>query len=274
MPVRFPFGYGLSYATFTYSDLTADETGVQFTVTNDSDVSGATVAQLYVSGPSEGVLRPARELKDFAKVQLDARESKTVRIEFDRYTFRHFDTAANAWRIESGVWTLAVGTNAENLPLTCEFAVAGDVDATPANPALGHYLTGDVKHVTDAEMAVLFGHEVIAPGKPTTFGVNDPISSWVDSKGFTARTIAKTLANREAKTRQKTGAPDLNMLFILNMPPRAMSKMTQGMVDSAMVDAIVKIANGHTFHGLGSIIAGYFRNQSANKRTAKELNND
>ncbi|MCC2736030.1 hypothetical protein LK488_18050, partial [Fusicatenibacter saccharivorans] len=60
VPVRFPFGYGLSYATFTYSDLTADETGVQFTVTNDSDVSGATVAQLYVSGPSEGVLRPAR----------------------------------------------------------------------------------------------------------------------------------------------------------------------------------------------------------------------
>ena len=274
VPVRFPFGYGLSYATFTYSNLTADETAVQFTVTNDSDVPGATVAQLYVTGPSDGVLRPARELKGFAKVQLDAHESKTVRIEFDRYTFRHFDTAANAWRTESGVWTLAVGTNAEDLPLTCEFAIAGDVDAIPADPALGHYLTGDVKHVTDAEMAVLFGHEVIAPGKPTTFGVNDPISSWVDSKGLVARTIAKTLTNREAKTRQKTGAPDLNMLFILNMPPRAMSKMTQGMVDSAMVDAIVKIANGHTFRGLGGIIAGYFRNQSANKRTAKELNND
>lgn len=274
VPVRFPFGYGLSYATFTYSNLTADETGVQFTVTNDSDVPGATVAQLYVTGPSDGVLRPARELKGFAKVQLDAHESKTVRIEFDRYTFRYFDTAANAWRTESGVWTLAVGTNAEDLPLTCEFAIAGDVDAIPADPALGHYLTGDVKHVTDAEMAVLFGHEVIAPGKPTTFGVNDPISSWVDSKGLVARTIAKTLTNREAKTRQKTGAPDLNMLFILNMPPRAMSKMTQGMVDSAMVDAIVKIANGHTFRGLGGIIAGYFRNQSANKRTAKELNND
>ena len=273
VPVRFPFGYGLSYATFTYSNLTADETGVQFTVTNDSDVPGATVAQLYVTGPSDGVLRPARELKGFAKVQLDAHESKTVRIEFDRYTFRHFDTAANAWRTESGVWTLAVGTNAEDLPLTCEFAIAGDVDAIPADPALGHYLTGDVKPVTDAEMAVLFGHEVIAPGKPTTFGVNDPISSWVDSKGLVARTIAKTLTNREAKTRQKTGAPDLNMLFILNMPPRAMSKMTQGMVDSAMVDAIVKIANGHTFRGLGGIIAGYFRNQSANKRTAKELNN-
>ncbi|KAA8824419.1 glycosyl hydrolase [Bifidobacterium reuteri] len=297
VPVRFPFGYGLSYSTFTYSNLTADETGVQFTVTNDSDVPGATVAQLYVSGPSRtvadatagsadsaksavaadarpGVLRPVRELKGFAKIELDAHESKTVHIDFDRYTFRHFDVDVNRWATESGIWTLAVGANAEDLPLSTPFAVAGDVDAAPANPALGHYLTGDVKHVTDAEMATLFGHEVIAPGKPTTFGVNDPISSWVDSRGFVARTVAKTLISREAKVRQKTGAPDLNTLFILNMPPRAMSKMTQGMVDSAMVDAIVSIGNGHTFRGLGGLIAGYFRNQSANKRIAKELNHD
>ena len=53
-----------------------------------------------------------------------------------------------------------------------------------------------------------------------------------------------------------------------------MSKMTQGMVDSAMVDAIVKIGNGRTFRGLGSLISAYFRNQSANKRTAKELNHE
>ena len=272
--VRFPFGYGLSYSTFSYTNLLADETGVEFTVTNDSDVAGATVAQLYVSGPSDGVLRPVRELKGFTKVWLGAHESKTVRIEFDRYTFRHFDVAADKWAVESGIWTLAVGDNAASLPLSTPFAVAGDVDAAPADPALGHYLTGDVKHVTDAEMATLFGHEVVALGKPTVLGVNDPISSWVDSRGFTARTVARTLISREAKVRQKTGAPDLNTLFILNMPPRAMSKMTQGMVDSAMVDAIVKIANGHTFRGLGGVIAGFFRNQSANKHTEKELNHD
>lgn len=274
VPVRFPFGYGLSYSSFAYGGLTADETGVSFTVTNGSDVAGATVAQLYVRGPEGGVLRPDRELKGFAKVALAAHETATVRIAFDRYTFRHFDVAANGWKTESGVWTLMVGGNAADLPLSTPFAVAGDVDAVPADPALGHYLTGDVKNVTDAEMTVLFRRDVIAPGKPTTFGVNDPISSWVDSKGFVARTVAKTLIKNEAKTRQKTGAPDLNTLFILNMPPRAMSKMTQGMVDAAMVDAIVKIANGHTFRGLGGIIAGYFRNQSANKRTEKELNHD
>ncbi|MBW3082182.1 beta-glucosidase GluB [Bifidobacterium phasiani] len=274
VPVRFPFGYGLSYSTFSYSDLKADETGVEFTVTNDSDVPGSTVAQLYVRGPKGGVLRPDRELKGFAKVRLDAHESKTVRIEFDRTTFRHFDVESNAWHIESGEWTLMVGANAEDIRLRTAFAVAGDVDPKPADPALGSYLTGKVKEVTDDEMTALFGHWVVAPGKPVTFGVNDPISSWVDSRGFVARTIAKTLTKREAKVREKTGQPDLNTLFILNMPPRAMSKMTQGMIDSAMVQAIVKIANRHTFRGIGSFIAGFFRNQSANKRTEKELENE
>ena len=274
VPVRFPFGYGLSYSSFSYADLKVDDNGVEFTVANDSDVPGATVAQLYVRGPQGGVLRPDRELKGFAKVQLDAHESKTVRIEFDRYTFRHFDTESNAWHVESGEWTLMVGANVEDILLTATHEVKGDVDPKPADPALGSYLTGKVKEVTDGEMTALFGHWVTAPGKPVTFGANDPISSWVDSKGFLARTIAKTLTKREAKVREKTGQPDLNTLFILNMPPRAMSKMTQGMIDSAMVQAIVKIANRHTFRGIGSFIAGFFRNQSANKRTEKELNNE
>lgn len=274
VPVRFPFGYGLSYSSFSYADLKVDDNGVEFTVANDSDVPGATVAQLYVRGPQGGVLRPDRELKGFAKVQLDAHESKTVRIEFDRYTFRHFDTESNAWHVESGEWTLMVGANVEDILLTATHEVKGDVDPKPADPALGSYLTGKVKEVTDDEMTALFGHWVTAPGKPVTFGANDPISSWVDSKGFLARTIAKTLTKREAKVREKTGQPDLNTLFILNMPPRAMSKMTQGMIDSAMVQAIVKIANRHTFRGIGSFIAGFFRNQSANKRTEKELNNE
>ena len=63
VPVRFPFGYGLSYSTFTYSAITATATGVDFVVTNDSDVAGSTVAQLYVRAPQGGVLHPDRELK-------------------------------------------------------------------------------------------------------------------------------------------------------------------------------------------------------------------
>ncbi|WEV46815.1 glycoside hydrolase family 3 C-terminal domain-containing protein [Bifidobacterium sp. ESL0690] len=273
VPVRFPFGYGLSYSTFTYSDLTSDENGVTFTVTNDSDIPGATVAQMYVRAPVGGAMRPDRELKGFKKVFLDAHEAATVTIPFDRYTFRHYDVVPGTWKTETGEREILVGDSVENLPLSTKQMIQGDIDLCPPNPVLGHYLKGQVKDVTDNEMTALFGHGVIAPGKTVVFGENDPISSWADSRGFVARTVAKVLTKKEAKVRQKTGQPDLNILFILNMPPRAMCKMTQGMIDSAMVQAVVKIANGHTFRGAGSFIAGYFRNISANKRVAKELEN-
>ncbi|MCO6559230.1 MAG: glycoside hydrolase family 3 C-terminal domain-containing protein [Bifidobacterium sp.] len=271
VPVRFPFGYGMSYSAFTYSGLASDENGITFTVTNDSDIPGATVAQMYVRGPVGGAMRPDRELKGFKKVFLDAHETKTVTIPFDRYMFRHYDVVPGEWKTETGEREILVGDSVENLPLSTTQMIQGDIGLCPPNPVLGHYLKGQVKDVTDNEMTALFGHGVVAPGKTVVFGENDPISSWRDSRGFVARTIAKKLAKHEAKVRQKTGQPDLNTLFILNMPPRAMCKMTQGMIDSAMVQAVVKIANGHTFRGAGSFIAGYFRNTSANKRVAKEL---
>ena len=90
-----------------------------------------------------------------------------------------------------------VGDNAEHLPLSIPFTVAGDIEPVAADVALGHYLIGRVKEVTDAEMAILFGHEVVAPGKPVTFDVNDPIMSWVDSKGFVARTVARCSPSRK-----------------------------------------------------------------------------
>lgn len=271
VPVRFPFGYGLSYAMFEYGSLVADDSGVTFTVRNTSSVAGAAVPQLYVRGPREGVLRPALELKGFAKVWLEPNESTLVHIDVDRYTFRHFDVNEGRWRIESGEWTIMVGDNVEDIRLSSTMMIAGTVDARPADPALGAYLTGDVKHVTDAQMAVLFGHEVSTSAVPTTFGANDPIRDWVHSRGWLARTIARTLLRREAKLREKNGAPDLNTLFVMNMPPRAMSKMTQGMVDGAMVDAIVAIANGKTLRGAVSLLGAFFRNRSANARTAKEV---
>ena len=271
LPVRYPFGYGLSYATFEYSGLSVDSEGASFTIANTSEVAGATVTQLYVRGTKEGVQRPNRELKGFAKVHLEAGESREVRIDFDRYTFRHFDTAANIWQTESGSWTIMVGVDAEHLPLAASTLIAGTIDPQAVDPMLGAYLNGRVKEATDADMAALFNREVITPGKTTVFGVNDPICAWVDSKGFVARNIARILINRERKIREKTGQPDLNTLFILNMPPRAMSKMTQGVIDPAMVESVVSIANGHTFRGLGGLIVGFFHNRSASKRIAAEL---
>ncbi|WP_018142846.1 glycoside hydrolase family 3 C-terminal domain-containing protein [Alloscardovia criceti] len=274
IPVRFPFGFGLSYSTFEYSDIRADDSGVSFTVTNTSDVDGTDVAQLYVHAQQSGILRPARELKGFQRVELKAHESKQVRIAFDEYTFRHFDVKSNSWQVESGDWELFVGNNVENTPLRTVHAVAGTMDPQPRNEALGHYWDADVKHVTDAEFAALYGS---VPEKYDThgvFGVNDALSSWEDSRSAVARFFARTLVKQSEKAIEKTGSPDLNALFLLNMPPRAMAKMTQGAVSPEMVDGIVDIANKHFWRGLGHVISEYFRNASANKKTLKEISHE
>ncbi|WP_416174475.1 MAG: Beta-glucosidase [Bifidobacterium crudilactis] len=271
VPVRFPFGYGLTYSRFSYSDLHVDEDGIAFTISNTSNTAGESVAQLYVRGPANGVLRPDLELKAFVKVPLPGQGSSRVRIDFDRYTFRHFDQVSQSWKVETGRWTVMVAEHCESVMLQAEHEVVGDMEPVPADPGLGAYMKGRVKEAGDAELAVLFGRPVPAPKKPAVFGANDPILAWQDSPGFLARTMVGILLRHERKTREKTGSPDLNALFVLNMPPRVMSKMTRGQIDADMVAAVVSIANGHALRGIGSLISGYMRNRKASRAIAKEL---
>ena len=108
--VQYPFGYGLSYTTFEYSDLEITETGVTFTLKNTGDFDGAEVAQMYVSLPNGTVFRPIKELKGFQKVFLKAGESKKVSISFDDKTFRYWNTKTNRWEIEEGSYEIFIGS--------------------------------------------------------------------------------------------------------------------------------------------------------------------
>ncbi|MFC2745909.1 MAG: glycoside hydrolase family 3 C-terminal domain-containing protein [Parascardovia denticolens] len=274
VPVRFPFGYGLSYSTFDYSMLRVDDNGVTFDVKNTSSVPGDTVAQMYVGRDQQasGVLRIARELKGFAKVHLEPGETKQVRIDFDEYTYRHFDAASDSWQAETGAWDLWIGADANTLLLHATHVIQGTMEQGKTPDDLGHYLGGHVKDVTDAEVARLLGHPLQKYDNGGVFQPNDAISSWTSSRSWLARAVVKTLQKKEDKAVAKTGSPDLNMLFVLNMPPRAMAKMTGGMISPDMVDrGILDIPNKHFWKGLGHVISGYFRNQNDNKKTLKEI---
>ena len=123
VPVAFPFGHGLSYTQFAYSDLHADAHSATLTVTNTGDRAGAEIVQLYVAKPNAEIFRPAQELKAFAKVQLAAGESKTVTLTLDDKAFRYWNVKTDRWEVEGGSYQLRVGASSADIRLTAEVSV-------------------------------------------------------------------------------------------------------------------------------------------------------
>ena len=123
----FPFGFGLSYTTFSFAKLTVPATAasgatvpVSFDVTNTGSMAGAEVAQIYVSDPSAKAKRPERELKGFEKVRLAPGETKHVTLNLDARAFSYWDSSAHKWTIDPGKFVVRVGDSSENTPLSAE----------------------------------------------------------------------------------------------------------------------------------------------------------
>lgn len=125
MPVLFPFGYGLSYTTFSYSNLTIDKENIKDTeevkisvdVTNTGKRQGKEVVQLYVSAGESKVIRPVRELREFAKISLEPGETKTVSFTLDKRAFAYWNTQIHDWYVETGSYEIQIGTSAESIIL-------------------------------------------------------------------------------------------------------------------------------------------------------------
>ena len=167
--VRYPFGYGLSYTTFAYSNLKVNAEKVTFTLTNTGSCDGAEVAQLYVAKPDAKVFRPARELKGFAKVFLKAGESKTVTIPLDDKTFRYWNVATDSWEVEGGSYQLLVGASVQNIRLTAHITLPGTGAPDPyAGETLPDYYTGNVQNIPDAEFEALLGRSLPEEKTPST----------------------------------------------------------------------------------------------------------
>jgi len=130
----FPFGFGLSYTTFSFANLKAPslaEIGtlepkgieVSFDVTNTGKTAGAEVAQLYISDPSAKAQRPERELKGFEKVRLEPGETKHISITLDSRAFSYWDEAGHKWTIDPGKFVVRVGDSSEDTPLSSDLTL-------------------------------------------------------------------------------------------------------------------------------------------------------
>lgn len=129
----YPFGYGLSYTTFAYENLTVDKKEMDDTeilkvsvnVKNTGDRSGKEVVQLYVQAPGDEVVRPIRELRGFDKIMLEPGEEKTVTFELDMRAFAYWNTQIHDWFAEDGIYRILIGRNAEEMLLEETVTVHG-----------------------------------------------------------------------------------------------------------------------------------------------------
>lgn len=258
----FPFGFGLSYTEFLYSDLKADRNQVTFTLTNTGGRDGAEIAQLYVAKPESEIFRADRELKGFARVELKAGESKSVTILLDDKAFRYWNKRTGRWETEGGEYLLQVGSSSEKLLLSAAVVIEGAAAPAPYDKrAVPHYQSGNIQDVPDREFEALLGRDI--PVKTRKIDRNMTFGEMKYARsplGF----LACALLSAMLRSSLKKGRPDLNLLFLYNMPLRAVAKMTNGMVSMGMVDGMVMELKGFWLIGLVRILFEFLKNLALN----------
>ena len=267
--VRFPFGYGMSYTTFAYSDMAADEQGVSLTVTNTGSVAGTEIVQLYVAKKNSELFRPAKELKGFARVTLAPGEKQRITIMLDDKAFRFWNVKANRWEIEGGEYELLVGASVEDIRLCEKISVHGTATVHPYEDRdLDCYYKGNVLHVSDADFEKLLGHPI--PNGKTKIDRNLTLGELNHARsplGWLVWLVLTILLDAS----YKRGKPDLNILFQYNMPLRALAKMTNGAISMGMVDGIVMELQGFWILGLVRVIYEAIKNVVLNAQMEKRL---
>lgn len=249
VPVRWPFGYGLSYTEFAYSDLTVEGDTVTVTVRNTGKRAGAEVVQLYLAAPKEGLHRPVRELKGFQKVHLQPGESETV-----RFTLidRNFALWQDGWKVPAGTYTVCVGG------LTVEVKKSGDDLSIPAWQKDSWYerCTGKPD---PADWEKMLGHSYIPPVlKKGSFTMDNTVMEMKDYS-LVMKIMFKAVESTVAKGfggKKDYENPDFRMMMNASAGAPLRSMQISGGMKGGVLPGMLEMANGHFFRGIWKMIKG------------------
>ena len=171
--VLFPFGYGLSYTTFAYSDIKVsskdikdtDTLEVSFKIKNTGSVDGAEIAEIYVADKESTIFRPKKELRAFTKVFLKAGEEKEVTVELGKRAFAYYNVNIGVWHVETGAFEILVGASSRDIRLTETVNVTSTVEAQIPDyrktaPA---YYTADLNGMKGEQFEAVYGQKLPSP---------------------------------------------------------------------------------------------------------------
>ena len=249
VPVRWRFGYGLSYTTFAYSDLTVEGDSVSVTVKNTGSLAGAEVAQLYVEAPQDGLHRPLRELKGFRKVFLQPDESQTVRFTL---TDRSFALWQDGWKIPAGQYTVSIGG------LTATIDKHGDTLPIPAWQTDSWYerCTGKPNPV---DWEGMLGRHYEPPVlKKGSFTMDNTVMEMKDYSlimKIMFKAVEATIAKGFGGKKDYEN-PEFRMLMNSSAGSPLRSMMISGGMKGGVLPGMLEMANGHFFQGIRKMITG------------------
>lgn len=276
--VLFPFGYGLSYTSFEYSNIKTTDKGVSFTLTNTGKIPGREVVQLYIEKEGSDIFRAKRELKGFTKVSLEPNESKEITIPFDEYTFRYFNTKTNKWEIEGGEYKVEIAASATDIRLSETVTKKGTTTEVPfTKEQLPSYFSQDVLNVSLEEFETLMERKIPSSkwDKTKPLGYNDTLNQLAYAKGGFARFASRAMNRfyKFCKLTNNTAMVNNFDMFLFHMPFRGIARMSGGMFDFAMIDGILTIVNGHFWKGLHQLLKAKKAKGKRDKERAKRLSN-
>lgn len=261
--VRFPFGFGLSYTSFEYSDiklkkknLTKGEGAkVTFTIKNTGDVAGSEIAQVYVAKPESKIFRAPKELKGFVKIHLEPGEEKKVSVELDDRAFAFWNTATEDWCVESGEYKILVGASSRDIRLEAAAKMKSEDDETIVDlrESAGVYFDGDQARAREDDFKVIYGGEFKLAPEITSDSLNNSIERSKD-KG-----LAKFIYNTVDLAMKPKGGVGSSMITntIMQTPIRNYVSMSNGLFTEDMADGLLKVFEGKDVaKGVGKIAKG------------------
>ena len=258
--VAFPFGFGLSYTTFEYSDIKVsadkikdtDTVTVSFKVKNTGAVDGAEVAQLYVNDVESTIYRPVKELRGFKKVFLKAGEEKEVEITLDKRAFAYYNVNIGDWHVESGDFKILVGASSRDIRLEATVFVESTVEAEVPDykTTAPSYYGADIMNVPANEFEAVYG-KALPPSqrdKSQPLTILNTLEDAEDGKwgGRLVRLLRKLLG-----TESMAGA------IALQTPIKNFISMSFSIFSPAMAEGLLVILNEDKMaKGLGMIFKG------------------
>ena len=266
--VLYPFGHGLSYTTFEYSDLQlsqaqiseAETLTVSLRVRNTGSFAGKEIVQLYVRDLESTLFRPDKELKGFTKVELQPGEACELSIELGERAFATYNTDLKDWHTESGTFEILVGASAGDIRLSASVEFISTQPAAPAvdrqNLAFYYDFPKD-SPVSKADFEALLGRSVPLNQGPKKgkYNLNTPVGDMSDS--FIGRRLFIFMQKQMAK--MIAGLEDTPTGLMMEsmaseMPLRGMLMMADGSITRAMLEALLLLINGSFFKGAGAMI--------------------